>query len=200
MCRNWYLVKWKKEFFAENSPKIVMCKTTLPTFSNYLTPNASLQTYHFIPSVVHIHHHLINTIHSYCSTTSTFFFTLLDYLLLFFVFNLTRLDNMNTPESTPTIADRKEIKGEKPAAKPAAHADPLRRSFNQVVHHPHHNYYEEHDARIDFRTGMSGHRGGHGAASHPHEVTHDGVKMMSNHSGVGSPTVVKKTKKTWSIY
>ena len=94
---------------------------------------------------------------------------------------------MTTPESTPTpaAADRKVIKDVIPA-KPASS---LRGSFTK-----HQNYYEgEHDAQIDFRTGMSGHRA-LGSASHPHEVTHDGVKSMSNHAGAGSP--VLKLKKT----
>ena len=95
---------------------------------------------------------------------------------------------MITPESTPTpaAADRKVIKDVIPA-KPASS---LRGSFTKRQ-----NYYEgEHDAHIDFRTGMSGHRAALGSASHPHEVTHDGVKSMSNHAGAGSP--VLKLKKT----
>ena len=95
---------------------------------------------------------------------------------------------MITPESThptPAAADRKVIKDVIPA-KPASS---LRGSFTK-----HQNYYEEHDAHIDFRTGMSGHRAALGSASHPQEVTHDGVKSMSNHAGAGSP--VLKLKKT----
>jgi hypothetical protein len=86
---------------------------------------------------------------------------------------------MITPESTPTpaAADRKVIKDVSPA-KPSSS---LRGSFTKHAH-------------IDFRTGMSGHRAALGSASHPHEVTHDGVKSMSNHAGAGSP--VLKLKKT----
>ena len=55
---------------------------------------------------------------------------------------------MSTPESTPTpAAERKVIKDVIPA-KPSSS---LRGSFTK-----HQNYYEEHDAQIDFRTGMSG--------------------------------------------